>query len=415
MKHKPAVFLIAAVIGLATASAAQAGQVVSATPGGTPAEVAFNSGVTYPNGTASYSPIFDDYTIWNQLAKLIDHADNGSTIGLVVHDFDQSAEVVTTALTNARDQRGVHVWVVDNAYHGALSDAVEHYTVCTPCLSNNSDGIQHAKFATFSSTKRRDGTAAPNTTWVTSANLDTRTGKSEFNNAIAYYGNTQLYNGLVKVFQDMWNGPTVFQSSAGADNADYFNTTLPRGFIDASGAATTGYVSPEQQTNLWYTNLSPIQAPTVSGHSCAVRVMHTYFVDRLLDNVSGHDAAHKLVSLKQGGCDVFVLVHREDDAPIYRGPTKIEPDTLNLLCHAGIPVRSIQRMHDKFVISSSDYGSLDNVQEIMTGSHNLTYPALHYNDELLIRISGAPTIYNAFFTHFQEAWFQSWDECWRAT
>jgi HKD family nuclease len=38
------------------------------------------------------------------------------------------------------------------------------------------------------------------------------------------------------------------------------------------------------------------------------------------------------------------------------------------------------------------------------GSHNLTGDALLINDELLTRVDGSTSVYNAYLSHFNTAW-----------
>ena len=408
MNRKLAVAIATGLAALAVAAPAQAGQVVTATPGGTPAELAFNSGV---NSSGAYSAEFKDRTIWNQLIGLLNRAPAGSWVGLTVHTWDAAGADVLTAISDATE-RGVHTYVVDDEMPMVNSFNVEHYRPCgLACLSNNSNpgSIMHAKFAIFSMTKRRDGTAAPNTSWVTSANLDDRTGQSEFNNAIVYYDNAQLYNVLAKIFQDMYNGPVVFESSPGASDADYYNPAVGRGYANVSSAATEVYMAPERSLtrSLWYDRVHQISAPT-AGHPCTIRVMQSLWSDGLYDQNEPNDPASELARLGGLGCDVRIVVHRKDDTADngYWGDARIDPHTLNELCSApNVYIKTLMRVHDKFMISSSyPSGSSSAVPQIVTGSPQMTVPATRYSDELMIRLIGTPAIYNAYLTHWNEAW-----------
>ena len=41
---------------------------------------------------------------------------------------------------------------------------------------------------------------------------------------------------------------------------------------------------------------------------------------------------------------------------------------------------------------------------MLAGSHNLTLSALRHNDELLIKVTDSQPMYDAFYTHFNDAY-----------
>jgi hypothetical protein len=407
---------ILVLVALAIApAAAQAGSVQSLTVGTTPVELAFDTGRTFnADGTTTY---YDDKTIWNHLAGMISRADPGSSIGLSVYVADSTSTPVQNALhAAAQKSPPVSIWVVDNACGGvtcmsAVTDPwfkwVAHYKACTgPCLSNNDPGIMHAKYAIFSSTHNRFGGPSTKATWVSSANMNSRTGQEEYNSALAYYGSSNMYASILKLFQDQWS-PELEAPAPGGNpsGGDYFDPATGQGYFGASEAHTIGFVSPEQETDLWYGQLHAINPlnPLTEG-LCRVHVMQAEMWD-YPGNVASKPAA-ELARLYDNSCAVAVLVHRQDDGDLNMGDK-----TAAALCNAGVPVKSIKLNHEKFVITSPRYNTYDNNPQVMMGSTNMSYPAAHYNDELLLRIYNSWPLYDAFEAHFHEAWVHAQPRC----
>ena len=138
MSGKVLVSMLSVAVALLLAPAAQAGQVTWLTLGSNPAEVSFNSHVTYDSaGNPTYHPTWNDPTIWSRLEGMIRRADPGSAIGLAAYDTDPPSPGVMDALhdvTNpAIKNPPVQIWVVDDHYDTNLS-CVQHYQVCAAFL-----------------------------------------------------------------------------------------------------------------------------------------------------------------------------------------------------------------------------------------------------------------------------------------
>jgi hypothetical protein len=265
----------------------------------------------------------------------------------------------------------------------------------------------HAKFALFSSTKRASTGVASKAVWVSSSNLNAGSGTEMYNDSVTYYGESEMYSRLSKVFSDMSFGPVV--------STDYYRPELEEGAGHwiAEDANTVAHVSPERQTNIWYDRLAQIKAPNEGGGPCTVRVMQAFFLDDLINEHDGnplHTPVHELIDLKRRGCTVQVLGHEDDNG------WWIGFDTENLLCDANIPVRYHESIHNKLVITSSGlwYGPATpstNYPMVYTGSHNMTENALRNNDELLTHMYGSQLTYDIYNNYFVTAWNQSWVLC----
>ena len=394
----------AAALALTLVPAAQAGTNHQVTLGSRAADITFASG-------SSSDP---DNTILVHLEGLINRADIGSDIRIAVYSMTDNGRI-EDALKEAQ-RRGVRVHVVyDPADDG--TDYRDWWPTSPTTLRQCDYGClsryifapgtkMHAKFALFSSTNRYDGASASKATWVSSSNLNAGSGTEAFNNAVTYFGDSEMYSRMVKVFTDMATGPVV--------DYDYYRPELEEGaghFI-AEDAVTVGHVSPESKANLWFDKLAQVKAPDEGGGPCVVRVMQAYFLDDLLDapggGVAGRTPAHELVDLKQRGCAVAVLVDRAPDGPY------IESQTRTMLCNAGIAVHSHPSIHDKVALTSSGlwYGPAGtNYPMVFTGSHNMTLNALRHNDEVLLKIYGSQGAYNAYTSHFFTAWNASTSVC----
>ena len=399
-----AVAAMAAVLA-ALAPSAQAGQSSGVTLGSVPAQVTFSSGVSKTStGGRVYQNGFSDPTILAELEGLITRADPGSWIKITAFRIANEGRI-EDALEVAQ-ANGVNVRIVYGDTDGALDDFGTSRKVCpTACISPNPSGIMHSKFAIFTSTHRSAGSPSTKASWVSSSNLDGNTGPEAFNNAVTWFGPDEMYDRLNKVFLDMWNGDPR--------TTDYFRPELGEGFgyFNVDLANTFGYISPEATQDLWYDRLLNVKPPSQGGMSpCNVRVAQAYFGDGLLDKngaYDGRDPATRLIQLKEGGCYVSVLVHRNPDT----GGTNLGEETRQGLCNYGIPVRSIEKLHHKSVISSGSYEGAANSPQVLTGSHNMTVDALRYNDEVLVRIKGSYSTHDLFNGHYNDMWAFSQGEC----
>lgn len=333
-----------------------------------------------------------DLTQLNKIIALFDGAPAGSTIRIALYSI--TASIVGDAIRRAVD-RGVNVYAVHNgedqkstddspaALAGLLGSRhhwCDHGSATLAygggCLSNSNTGLMHMKYILFSRTKDASGTARDWVTWVSSANLTYGSGSDLFNNTFVFYGDRTLYDGFVdQVWTPQWSEQTF-------PNNDFYVASAPRGYFGSADSNSTLYASPEQTTDLVANRLDYLTPDS----ACRIRVMQAAINDTRLEVIN------KLVQLKQGGCHVWVAVEN------------IQPQALAALKAAGIPVRK-STIHDKLFLIYGKYGdtTVDRTV-VLAGSHNLTLSALRHNDELLIKVTDSQPMYDAFYTHFNDAY-----------
>jgi len=115
---------------------------------------------------------------------------------------------------------------------------------------------------------------------------------------------------------------------------------------------------------------------------CTVRVAMAFFT-------RGRAAvADKLRQVQAGGCSVAVIT---DDS-------KSTADLTGLNAHR------TNDLHSKYLlIDADDYYDGNPNRLVFTGSHNLTGPALHYNDEVMLRVND-PKVYADYVDDFRAMW-----------
>lgn len=192
-----------------------------------------------------------DYTIHNELRRLIDAAPAGSTIRGAIHSL--SIDWISDALLRAQN-RGVTVMVVIDGKNESSTDPavatierLTYHKFCQnssggrACISTSADGDMHTKLFTFTRTTDPGGTARSNVAWFGSANLSYSSGTDAYNNTITVYGDSGLTSGLNANFSDMWNR----RHFAGND---YYDAGSGRGYYLATAA--DAYASPEGQSSV---------------------------------------------------------------------------------------------------------------------------------------------------------------------
>ena len=372
------------VASVVTASPSLAGQgPVVTTIGGVEVEATFNDPVDHGGR---------DTAQLDHMIALVNGTPAGASIYLAIHSI--TANIVYDAIV-AAVQRGVHVYVVHNGEDknstdstpgdlAALLGANHHWcdhgsstlAYGGGCVSTDSSSLMHAKYMLFSQTKDSAGTLKSYVTWFGSPNMTYASGTDLFNNAITVYGDQTLYtNWYNSEWLPMW------QEKSYSGN-DFYDSSVPRGYFGSTVSNVHVYASPEQQTDLVANRLGYADADS----SCRIRVME----NTIHDNRSA--VVDKLLSLHSGGCLVWVAVQ------------SIESTSLSRLKSAGISVHQAP-VHDKSIIYYGRYaGSTTNRYIVFTGSHNLTYSALHLNDEILVKIDDSQALYNAFYNHFNDAY-----------
>jgi len=311
------------------------------------------------------------------------NAQPGSTAMIALHSIGKNNRIVK-ALVQAR-RNGVNLKIVYDKRDGRLgpvsADSVPGpkpvIVNCDPggCLSSAPKAIMHAKFMLFTSTKRRasDASFTPNVTWISSANMTKPTGTNAFNNAIAYFGDQDLFNSLARVWNDM---------AAKVHVADYFKPP-GQGVFGSVAARTEGFVSPEKDGDLLLRVLRKVK-PTRSG--CEIRVMQTFITDARIR------VARRLRALQRRHCNVSVLVNenRKSHKIAMGGKVKRVIRGERKLCC----------VHDKLVLIQGTYEGRRDSTVVVTGSHNMSGPANSRNDEVLVVVEDVPALYLTYVAHF---------------
>jgi phosphatidylserine/phosphatidylglycerophosphate/cardiolipin synthase-like enzyme len=376
--------LLTTVAAIAAPPAAYAGQApVTVTIGSSQVDLTFNDPVDH-NG--------QDITQLNKMIALFNGAPAGSEIRIALYSI--TANIVYDAIKAAVD-RGVHVYVVHNgedknstddspAALAALLGANHHWcdhgsstlAYGGGCLSNSDTGLMHAKYMLFSQTKDATGAAKSWVTWFGSPNMTYASGANLFNNSFTIYGDKTLYDNF---YNQQWLPQWQEKTYAGND---FYDAAAPRGYFGSAASHVQVYSSPEQNTDLVANRLGYIDADA----DCRIRVMEASIND------TRSAVVDKLISLHGAGCKVWVDVGA------------IQSASLSKLKSAGIGVHQ-SPVHDKTIIVSARYAGSAAVRPLVfTGSHNLTASALRYNDELLVKVEDSQPMYDAFYTHFNDAY-----------
>ena len=378
------VSLLVAVLALALSAApAWAGSITSITAGNSPGEVSF----AQPTNDADSR----DWTIITDLENHIRSVPCGSTIRGAIHSMSGVGETIKNLLVEKKNC-GSDVKIVHNgevprsATSQALADGLgpTRFKWCDHgvggawgwgCVSTHSSGRMHSKFFLFS----RDGGRSC-VSWIGSPNLTVSTGTSTSNNAVAVFDNCELHDRLRdKIWTPMWG-------QFAPPNNDFYNPGAQQGFFSAPTAAASVHASPEQDTDLVLSRL----ASMTSGPGCTVGVSEAMWTEHR------QAIADRLAQLKSGpgGCTINVIVGKMDN-----GGANIHFFVYAALTNANIKVR-YGKVHDKYILMHS----AGRPYTVITGSHNLSLPALKHNDELLLDITSSPSLYNAFLGHWAVTW-----------
>lgn len=336
-----------------------------------------------------------DYTLINELQRLIDSAPAGSTVRGAIHSL--TIDSVAAALLRAQ-QRGVTVMVVIDGKNAPSTDPavatirqLTSHKFCTNgsggngCISTSADGDMHTKMFTFTAATDPNGTARTSVSWFGSANLTYATGTDAFNNTITVYGDTALMNGLNANFADMWNRRHY-------SGDDYYDSASGRGYYQATAA--DAYASPEGegQTDTIVTRLNDL----TPNSNCRLRVSMASITagrPKLVDVVKSYRA---------GGCNVWMTVGTNPE-----GGVSMTQSVYNELLTAGVAIRRKADVHNKFFLAYGSYGGTYQYR-VYTGSQNWTQDALSENDEIFVKMGpetgSSHPLYDAYYTHFNEAY-----------
>jgi hypothetical protein len=205
--------------------------------------------------------------------------------------------------------------------------------------------------------------------------------------------------GIHDLFLDQWFGPygaNFDYNTWPADNP----STLGNGVWHAPNSASWGVASPERQLDIWAEQLKQITPPALGGSApCIVDVLNNYL------GAERQAVTTQLVKLENNGCTVKVMGNQHWGSDGFdQADFDMNFDQINQLTQAGAQVRASLKLHDKMAVAYGTIGGVPNQRVVWGGSHNLTGDALLINDELLTRVDGSTSVYNAYLSHFNTAW-----------
>lgn len=344
-----------------------------------------------------------DCNILNELKRLIYSTKPGDRVHMAVAMANST--VISGALTYAmRNGVEVHLIANENDECSLCSDVEKYYpgnvTRCNHgntaygCISRDPAGHMHNKFVLFSGATDPDGVRHANVVWSGTANLNASSGRQTFNTAFVDYGDAAMYGGLLRI----WN--TLHKKTAFA-NDNFFSMAKSdgsTGYVESAYSNIRAYASPanaESSNEDGPDTVLDRLGDGITGESCMIRVMQMAISDHRLA------VAQRLAELNEK-CTVRVIVRAKDN-----GEPILGPEVRKTFEDAGVPVAA-GPIHDKSIsVTYVPAGTTAPRYLFLTGSQNLTGPALRRNDELLFKFvgsgAGAKGIYYGFQNHFQAA------------
>ncbi len=323
--------------------------------------------------------------IQNHLLNLINNAATGSEIRVVMYTWRETA--IRDALISAHANRDVKVKVLMN--NSVDGDSVDAYNALRAGLGAYSatagswaaqckqgwgclgTGINHNKFFMFSQV----GTAQ-NVVVQTSANMTSGNRTNYWNNAytVADTGVYGLYNGYFGRLVKGINRTTT------PDNDEYWS--------GGSGSHKL-YTYPYAQSDTIVNVLDNVVCGTNANALTRIRVGVLKF---------GRTAiANKLVALKNQGCRVYVVFEDFDGSSV----GSIISGKLNGIKRCAAANNTVHSKYMTIETGSGSYAGTTGQKLVFTGSHNYHNNSLRYNDETLLRITGATT-YQQYENNFDE-------------
>ena len=343
-----------------------------------------------------------DATIHDEVVRLIDAAPAGSTIRGTIYSL--SVQPVARALV-AAERRGVTVLVlVDGDNEASTSPAVDilkqlhsvRFCSWDPaaygntqrsgggCVSTSDDGDLHVKMFTFTQTADPTGASRSDVSWFSSANMTYSSGSDMFNNAVTVYEDGGLMNGLDHYFTDLWD-----RRAYPAD--DYYDAPARRGYVQAAAAAV--YASPEgpDQTDTVVSRLDDLTPDS----RCQIRMGMSFVTS------ARPDLLRFITGAKAKGCRVWMAVGSS------KGTIRMPRDVYTSLTKAGVSIRRVAGIHDKFFAVYGKFGRQYQYR-VYTGSQNWSGSALRSNDEIFVKLAPetgtSHPLYDGFNRHFGDAW-----------
>ncbi len=351
-----------------------------------------------PPAVGTYSPkqgaLFNNPTIPDQRRMIIRHIQKsigstpaGATIRIALYSFDVAS--AADALVAAH-QRGVHVrMIMDDHYMtpewqrmidelGTDADAESFAITCHgSCMVDHEKSSVHLKLYMFSTS----GTSKL-VSMVSSSNLTHGQTNNGWNDIYTIVGSRGMYGAYKRYFEDMTAG------ALGTKNPFYYR------MVESGNKKT--YLSPRGEPgrdndtmmeifdNIECTGADP-GFGTKDGRTIIKITMYSWTTGRLA-------VAKKLWRLNDMGCAVSVIY--------FSGSTW--PEVLAELSKpgsrgGGIKLRDSARdsdadgvidlwTHNKYVLIDGHYAGETDRKIVFAGSHNMTYNAMHWNNDILLKV-----------------------------
>lgn len=376
----------------------------------------------------------ENYKIVNYINKAINSTVKTSTIRLAMYsiNIDSSADALIAA-----HKRGVNVQIITDDHATSTAQMIKikkalsikytpaqtsFFKACDiSCTSDHTSGgdpddadyyraYLHAKFIMFSSTSKSIDADTKFVTMVTSSNLTHTQALEGWNNLYTIVGYEPLYNFLKdEVFQkrlftndNIVNPYTTFETyEAGKDPLNKYKVYFyPKneGSDMASYDPYLGILS----------NIRCSGAASGYGYDAGTTRRTNVRIAMFQWTEGRKYLAEKVVDLARDGCDVEVVISKNDTAPeilsilktwVPNRPISLMDGDYNT---PGTDTSDLERfIHNKYILVNGKYLDDTSSRLTFTGSPNFSVYALRYNNELALKIDEYAT-YEAFVANFRK-------------
>lgn len=341
-----------------------------------------------------------DYRIEADLVKRIEQTPAGETIQSSMATMGRTP--VAQALSDAQS-RGVHVRLAldggeynsnpDNPARKILRHAdLDQLVYChdpdsnsTSCVSTRENAIDHDKFFMFSRTGDLHDVA-----WIASYNIN-ETQNRWFNHATVLYGRSGLYHQFQRHMHHILNQDK---------NDDYYNSDV--GTYSTDDQKMSVYLSPRSDSS---GGTEPeASTDTIAQRLAKIRSYETGCRVDLAEHIFSSlrtPVAKELIRIAKLGCRVRIVY----------GPTLTQPIYDILHGVKGVTMRGYYdgrnsdkpiTIHSKYIRIRANYDGRHR-DMVLTGSHNLSGPALRQHDEILVGLD-QPAVARQYGANFAMLW-----------
>lgn len=339
-----------------------------------------------PNGSEA-----DQYKIRDYIHGLVERAPEGSTITMSIYnitdfDLDLATELLRASFNGVNVQLVMEGSVAGESSVGkmllaGLGDDTEADSWAVPCDDGcHGNNINHNKFFLFSEVDGERDVVVQS-----SANFTVQNGSRYWNNAVTFVDNRELYDGYMEYFDDLARNQSA---------PDYFRT-FDAGDVTAS-AFPVAPTSPGD--DLQDPLVDELDAITCTGNESTGDEEGNTIVRAAQNYVGRPEVAEKLTELADEGC-VVKVAYTEFNFGV--------DDILHE--HPGVELRLLDddpeqnMIHSKYLVVEGGFGGERDQHVTITGSPNISYNALNYNDEMMLRIID-PSIYGQYLSNFRDVW-----------